>query len=389
MASAAAIRGHVDAERSDAAIGACFHGAVRPQLRVDGAGDGGFVPYAQAFAPERVIAQVLLHAQDCRFAGAMRIRRVRHGPLPAVVGVGVLVGAELHVQHVGAAALQRLVAAHGEHLGRIRGLRRRAHIDDQRVACRVRRRDHVVQRALGQDLRLVEHLDVHAVEATAEAVLTCVEHDSGSVDEHDFLLAVRPSRLAVNEPAYRLAPYQSAHEFERLVACARPMRGPQHFQWIVAQDAQHHDHRADQGRLADLTADADDHAADAGRIHAIGRLAENATSQLALPAVVFDAAQSRLGFHLRPAGCLNILGQHHMPRHIGQLAPVWFDVRPRSDRTVHPLPPSRSAHWPRRSRIQDAQSPDSPQAAAGSTTPNHAAASPRQTPQFQVEEACV
>lgn len=389
MASAAAIRGHVDAERGDAAIGACFHGAVRPQLRVDGAGDGGFVPYAKAFAPERVIAQVLLHAQDCRFAGAMRIRRVRHGPLPAVVGVGVLVGAELHVQHVAAAALQRLVAAHGKHLGRIRGLRRRAHVDDQRVTRRVRRRDHVVQRALGQDLRLVEHLDVHAVEATTETILTGTEHDAGSVDEHDSLLVIRPSRLAVNEPAYRLALHQSAHELEPLVACARPMRGPQHLQWIVAQDAQHHDHRADQKRLSHLTAEADDHATDTGRIHAIGSLAKDAAAQSPLPAVVLDAAQPRLSLHLRPAGRHNILGQHHMPRHIGQLAPVGSDARPRSDRTVHPLPPSRSAHWPRRSRIQDAQSPDSPQAAAGSTTPNHAAAYPHQTPQFQVEEACV
>ena len=220
----AAIRGHVDAERGDAVIGTLFHGAVRPQLWVDGAGDGGFVPYAKAFAPERIIAQVLLHAQDCRFAGAMRIRRVRHGPLPAVIGVGVLVGAELHIQHVAAVALQRLVAAHGEHLRRIRGLRRRAHVDDPRVPRRVRRRDHVIQRAFGQNLRLVEHLDVHAVEATAEAVLTSAEHDAGSVDEHDFLLTVRPSRLTVNEPAYRLAPYQSAHELDVLslvrVLCA-------------------------------------------------------------------------------------------------------------------------------------------------------------------------
>lgn len=180
----------------------------------------------------------------------MRTRRIRHGPLPAVIGVDVLVGAELHVQHVGAIALQGLASAHGEHFGRIRGLRRRARVDDQRVTRRVRRRDHVVQRAFGQNLRLIEHLDVHAVEATAEAVLTCVEHDAGSVDEHDFLLAVRPSRLAVNEPAYRLAPYQGAHELERFVARARPMRGPQHLQGVVAQDAQHHNHRADQKRLS-------------------------------------------------------------------------------------------------------------------------------------------
>lgn len=44
------IRGHVDAERSNASIGARLYGAVRPQSRVDGAGDGGFVPYAKAFA---------------------------------------------------------------------------------------------------------------------------------------------------------------------------------------------------------------------------------------------------------------------------------------------------------------------------------------------------
>lgn len=52
----AAIRGHVDAKRGDASIGTNLHGAVRPQLRVDGAGDCGFVPYAKAFAPERIIA---------------------------------------------------------------------------------------------------------------------------------------------------------------------------------------------------------------------------------------------------------------------------------------------------------------------------------------------
>lgn len=40
----AAIRGHVNAERGDASIGACLHGAVRPQLRVDDARDGGLVP---------------------------------------------------------------------------------------------------------------------------------------------------------------------------------------------------------------------------------------------------------------------------------------------------------------------------------------------------------
>lgn len=313
----------------------------------------------------------------------MRIRRVRHGPLPAVIGVGVLVGAELHIQHVGAVAFQRLVAANGKHLRRIRGLRRRSHVDDQRVTRRVRRRNHVVQRTFGQNLRLVEHLDVHTVEATAEAVLTSAEHDAGSVDEHDFLLTVRPSRLTVNEPSYRLTAHQSAHELEGFIARARPMRGPQHLQGVVAQDAQHHNHRADQERLADLTTNADDHAADTGGIHSIGGLAEDAAAQLTLPVVVFDAAQSCLGFHLRPAGRHNILGQHHMPRHIGQLAPVGLDARSRSDRTVHPLPPSRSAHWPRRSRIQDAQSPDSLQAAAESTTPNHAAAYPRQTPQLQ------
>lgn len=68
------------------------------------------------------------------------------------------------------------------------------------------------------------------------------------------------------------------------------MRGPQHLQWVIIQDAQHHDHRADQERLADLPANADDHAAGAGRIHAVGGLAEDATDQLALPAVVFYAA---------------------------------------------------------------------------------------------------
>lgn len=289
----AAIRGHVDAKRGDASIGTNLHGAVRPQLRVDGAGDCSFVPYVKAFAPERIIAKVFLHAKDCRFAGAMRIRRIRHGPLPAVVGVGVLVGAELHIQHVSAVTLQRLVAAHGKHLGRIRGLRWRSHVDNQRVMRRVRRRNHVIQRTFGQNLCLVEHLDVHAVEATAEAVLTSAEHDAGSVDEHDFLLAVRPSRLAVNEPAYRLAPYQSTHELEGFVARARPMRGPQHLQRVVAQDAQHHNHCADQKRLADLTANADDHATDTGGIHAISGLAENAAAQLTLPTVVFDAAPHR------------------------------------------------------------------------------------------------
>lgn len=180
----------------------------------------------------------------------MRIRRIRHGPLSAVVGVGVLVDAELHVQHVGTATLQRLVSARGEHLGRIRGLRRRSHLDDQRIMRRVCRRDHVAQRAFGQNLRLIEHLDVHAVETTTEAVLARAEHDAGSVDEHDFLLSVRPSRLTVREPAYHLASHQSAHELEGLVARARPMRGPQHLQQVVAQDAQHHNHRADQKRLA-------------------------------------------------------------------------------------------------------------------------------------------
>lgn len=104
---------------------------------------------------------------------------------------------------------------------------------------------------------------------------------------------------------------------------------------------------------------------------------------MALTAIVFDAAQPRLGFHLRPAGRRNILGQHHMPRHIGQPAPVGPDARSRSDRTVHPLPPSRSAHWPRHSRIQDAQSPDSPQAVAESTTPNRAAAYLHRIPFFK------
>ena len=167
------------------------------------------------------------------------------------------------------------------------------------------------------------------------------------------------------------------------------MRGPQHLQGVVAPDTQHHDHRADQKRLADLAANTDDHATDAGGIHAIGGLAEDAAAQLTLPAVIFDATQPCLGFHLRPAGRRNVLGQHHMPRHIGQFPPVGLDVRSRLDRTVHPLPPSRSAHWPRRSRIQDAQSHDSPQAAAESTTPNHAAAYPRQTPQLQGDAMCV
>nr|DAZ65510.1 MAG TPA: hypothetical protein [Caudoviricetes sp.] len=304
----AAIRGHVDAERGDASIGTHLHGAILPQLRVDGAGDGGLIPDAQSFTPERIIAQVLLHAQDRCFTGAMRKGRVRHGPLLAVVTVGVLVGAELHIQHVAAVAPQRLVAAHGEHLRRIRRLRRRAHVDDQRVTRRVRRRNHIVQRAFGQNLRLVEHFHVHAVETTTEAILTGTKHDARSIDEHDLLLTVRPSRLAIGKPAYRLAPHQSAHELERLVAHSHPMRRPQHLQRPLAQDAQHHDHRADQKRLSHLTANADDHATDTGRIHAVGGLAENTTNQLSLPSVVFDAAQSRLGLHLRPAGRHHILG---------------------------------------------------------------------------------
>ena len=39
-----------------------------------------------------------------------------------------------------------------------------------------------------------------------------------------------------------------------------------------------------------LTANADDHATDTGRIHAIGSLAKDAAPQLTLPAAVFDAA---------------------------------------------------------------------------------------------------
>jgi hypothetical protein len=51
--------------------------------------------------------------------------------------------------------------------------------------------DHVLERLLREDLRLVEHLDVDLVEATAETLLASAEHDDRPVAERDLLLTVR------------------------------------------------------------------------------------------------------------------------------------------------------------------------------------------------------
>jgi hypothetical protein len=74
----------------------------------------------------------------------------------------------------------------------------------------VRRRDHVLERPLGQDLRLVEDLDVDLVEAAAEALFASAEHDPRAVAEPDLLLPVRRTRLE-HEGPHLLARRKALH----------------------------------------------------------------------------------------------------------------------------------------------------------------------------------
>ncbi len=117
----------------------------------------------------RPLISFTIHTQrrgDCACAVSLlrsvtfRIRRVRFRPRVPVVRIAVSVRAELHVEHVVRLAGQRGGTFLLERLALVARLRWIAHEHDQRVRTRIHDRNQVVQSLDGEDLSLVEHLDV-------------------------------------------------------------------------------------------------------------------------------------------------------------------------------------------------------------------------------------
>src|SRR5690606_32702611 len=89
----------------------------------------------------------------------------------------------------------------------------------------VRGRDHVVERVVREDLRLIEDQPVDLIEATAEATLTRTEQDARTVAELDRLLTGAERHL---EHVRRdlLPPREPLHLLERLLGRPQPVSGP-------------------------------------------------------------------------------------------------------------------------------------------------------------------
>lgn len=156
-----------------------------------------------------------------------------------------------------------------------------AHEHDQRIRAHVRGRDHVVQRLDGEDLRLVEDLHVHRVEAAAEALLAGSEHDTAAIAKRYLLLAVRTPDM-LHMPGHQFVLCEAAHRLERLIGGSGAVRGPQHLE-VGLHGAQEERGGADGERLAHLTAYRYDSAALAARIQAVLTLAEHEIQQSLLP----------------------------------------------------------------------------------------------------------
>ena len=143
----------------------------------------------------------------------------------------VIIGAELDPRRVRIALLGTLT--HEREDLSLAGidvllLRRRAHEEHQGalgLTALVGRRDHVVERRLREDLRLVVDDHVDLIEATTEPVGTGAEHDPRAVDELDRLLAGAKHDLE-DERLDRLPASESLHLLEGLFGGACPVRGP-------------------------------------------------------------------------------------------------------------------------------------------------------------------
>ena len=189
----------------------------------------GLVPDTERLAAERVVGQHGAHARDGRLAGALRIGRVRGRPCLTVVEVAAARGAELDVQQVLVRAGERRASFVPEDLGGVSRFGRRADHHDEGVGGRVRGGHHVVEGSFGQDLRLVEHDLVDAVESSSEPLFAGAEQDARSVVESDFLLAVGAADGGYVAGEFRVV-RQCLHAGERFVGGAGAVCGPQHLQ---------------------------------------------------------------------------------------------------------------------------------------------------------------
>ena len=187
--------------------------------------------------------------------------------------------------------VQRVHALLRERLALVSWLGWIAHVHDQRVRARVQDGDHVVHRAHGEDLRLVENGHVHAVQASAETVLSGAEHDAAAGRERDLLLAVRPAD-AFHVPAEHRVVFHLAHVRERLVAGARVVGGPDGLQ--VRREYRLEEQRGADGEgLADLPAAGQHGAVRATRVLAFRVLGEQKPQETLLPQVETDAGLAR------------------------------------------------------------------------------------------------
>jgi hypothetical protein len=136
--------------------------------------------------------------------------------------------------------------------------------------------DHVLERLLRQDLRLVEHLDVDLIEATTEALLAGAEHDDRAVEEADLLLAVRRADAVVRDVREDLlCGGEALQRAERVGDRPVVVRRPEHRQ-AREQHAQGEDDRLTRNVLRDLARDAQHDPADRRGVDAVRPLGEDA-----------------------------------------------------------------------------------------------------------------
>ncbi len=170
----------------------------------------------------------------------------------------------------------------------------------------VRRRHHVVDSVIGQDLSLIEDDQPDLRNATSETVLPCPEQDPGAIAELDRTIAraATDAAAAIRVADVRfdpLTPSKRLHLPERLTRRLLAVRRPQHQQAGTKQAERKHD-AADEVGLADLPSDRHHHPADAGGVETVFPLSQDATSRTSLPALEPDPEVVQFGPNTRPAG---------------------------------------------------------------------------------------
>src|SRR5690606_23638937 len=160
--------------------------------------------------------------------------------------------------------------------------------------------DHVLEGLLGENLRLVEHLDVDLVEPAAKPLLAGAEHDDRTATERDLLLAVGGTNVR-NVRRYLLPARVPLQVLKGVRGRARPVRRPNHPSAREQRTQREHD-PADQESLRHLPRDRQRDTADRRGVDPVSTLAEDQLTRATLPLVKLVAPLAALRLNVMPSG---------------------------------------------------------------------------------------